>query len=261
MNKYKLNPLTDNEIKEWFKNKSCNPRTKRKIKDTGKVWKLFHKTYYTKTLPKDNYENHRKRPLDPILGVELPIIKKKKYFKFSFFWDPYSGIRESIDPRGSLCFDPDSLIYYFYTNRLNHLWTPTTSEYTGHYGDGVGNGPDFHIPGRGFHNDWYLFRLPIQDGYIKKSEWCQIVTMGPILTFEEIEKIYNLGLEYKTSFKERFNINRPNLMEIYKLYNIAISKHPILNISSELDQNLDPETRMELEMIENRNAVNKLKKI
>ena len=62
-------------------------------------------------------------------------------------------------------------------------------------------------------------------------------------------------------FKQRFNIDRPNLIKIYQLYHIAIDKHPKLNIPDDLNINLDEETRTELEMLENRRAVNELKKL
>ena len=70
----------------------------------------------------------------------------------------------------SLYFDPNTLIHYFYINRLKNLWIDESIEdgnyYQGHYGYAVGNGPDFEIKGRGKHPDWYLFRLPIIDCYM-----------------------------------------------------------------------------------------------
>ena len=261
MEKYKTHPLTQEELNMWYKNKAYNPRTNRKIKETGKIWKLYHNTYYTNKLPKDRYMENRKKAIDPILGIDLPLKKKKKYYKFEYMWNPYSGTRETKDPRGYLSFDPDSLIYYFYSRRLKYLWNISNNDYTGHYGDAVGNGPDFYIPGRGKHNDWYLFRLPILDGYISSKEWNQNVTMGPILTLNEIKEIYNMGKTYGNMFKQRFNIDRPNLIKIYQLYHIAIDKHPKLNIPDDLNINLDEETRTELEMLENRKAVNELKNL
>ena len=258
MKQYKLNPLTIEELHEWFHNKSINPRTKRILKVNGKLWNHFNKTYYLTTLPKDNYTSLRKKRIDPILNIKLPIIKKHPYFKFSSMWDPYSGIRLDKDPRGALSFDPDSLIYYFYLNRLNYLWNNENTNYSGHFGDAVGTGPDFYIPGRGYHNDWYLFRLPIIDGYITKKDWNQVVTMGPILTLDEIQEIYQKGQIYN-NFKKRFGIERPDLMKIYDLYHIAISKNPDLHISTELAFNLDNETKNELILFENRKAVNELR--
>ena len=38
------------------------------------------------------------------------------------------------DYRGNLYFDPDILIHYFYTNRLNHLWIKSSEGYTGIFG-------------------------------------------------------------------------------------------------------------------------------
>ena len=45
----------------------------------------------------------------------------------SIYW------REIIeDPRGPLYFDPDTLIYYFYNNRLNHLWIQENENFQEH---------------------------------------------------------------------------------------------------------------------------------
>ena len=119
----------------------------------------------------------------------------KDLFKFKYKWNSYNGERiNDLDENGPLCFDPNSLIHYFYINRLNNLWNePYTDVFNnyieGYYGDAVGNGPDFELSSRGKHLDWYLFRLPISDEYLNRGHCFQSVTMGPKLTDIEIKNI------------------------------------------------------------------------
>ena len=260
MKQYKQTPITKNELLLW-KSTNRNPRTKRPIKQTSKLGLYFKKEYEKVFLPKDSYIQYRNKKVDPLLMINLPVINRKPLFKFEYKWNPYSGKRLEKDPRGKLYFDPDCLIHYFYSNRLNHLWIPQTEEYTGHYGDAIGNGPDFNVPGRGKHPDWYLFRLPLLDGYIETNNCGQAVTLGPKLLFKEIEQIHKFALTYKNNFYKTYGYPRPNLIYLYVIYHQAISKHPNLSISKDLDENLDSETRKELELIENQQSINLLKSI
>ena len=158
-------------------------------------------------------------------------------------WDPYTGHREDIDPYGPLYFDPDSLIYTIWIKRLNNLWVEGKEELgyhtQGYYSDGVGAGQNFEIVGRGSHPEWYLFRLPIVDLYLTEDHNEQIPTMGPVLTDEEVNEIYELSLKSKYKYKNKFKNKRPNFILIKFLYDIAISKNPkkkVISIINKIDK-------------------------
>ena len=228
--------ITDQQLNDWNKNRLINPVTKRKIKENGPIYKKI-KTLYDLKINEDdnvdNYQHYRSNKIDPILLLDLPLNGKKEneshLFKFEYKWNPYTGTRSNEkDNCGPLYFDPNSLIHYFYTNRLNNLWIPETyNEYNefvqGHYGDALGKFPDFEIVGRGLHPEWYLFRLPIIDCYLSKDHFSQSVTMGPYLTDSEIKQIYSLSKKYKSFYKETFGYNRPNLIKLKELYDRAVN--------------------------------------
>lgn len=207
------------------------------------------------------YKKYRKNNIDPILLTELPISNKftiKDTFRFPFKWNPYNGNRSTkLDKNGPISFDPDTLINFFYNNRLSHLWTDGFTDifncvFEGHYDDAVGNGPDFLIPGRGEHWDWYLFRLPIIDCYV--HEKCSAVTMGPKLTYAEIKQLDVLGKKYGDNYEKTYGYKRPKLTEIYKLYQKAINKNPKIKSSKK-------KTYAELKYKYNIDAVEKIKKL
>jgi len=239
-----INEITNDQLITWFNNKTINPISNRKIKINGPMFNKIKKLYdvrinITSTVlvssPKNNklfndYENYRRNKIDPILLLELPLnnMQEKDLFKFEYTWDPYTGLRsKQKDPNGALYFDPNVLINYFYTSRLNNLWI---NEYydgndyiQGHYGDALGKYPNFEIKGRGPHPEWYLFRLPIIDCYLEKDHSLQIVTMGPVLTDKEIKKIYTLSKRYKKFYKDTFEIKRPNIVKMKQLYDRAVN--------------------------------------
>jgi hypothetical protein len=178
----------------------------------------------------DYYRAIRKTQVDPVL--EEPV-DEKFAFKFKDQWDPYTGQRCGEDPHGPLYFDPDNLIKWFYTCRLNNLWIPAQGEYHGYYGDALGNGPLFEIKGRGKFPEYNIFRLPITDCYLTKEHNYQFVTIGPTLTDDEIAKIYKLALKKdmylrKKCYKDMFKTRRPNLIEIKKEWDVATSAEPNL---------------------------------
>ena len=225
--------ITIDDIIMWKDNPLVNPRTKRKIKENGPVHKKYTKLYEKFTLnnslvrKKDIYFEMRKNIIDPILLTKLPLYGKeiKDLFSFKEKWNPYNGERLSIDTNGPLYFDPNTLVHYFYTNRLKKLWIEESIidgvYYEGHYGDAVGNGPNFEINGRGSHPDWHLFRLPIIDCYVDNIQ-TQAVTMGPILTDEEISKIYKLSKRYKKKFNDMYGYSRPDLIKLKDIYDECI---------------------------------------
>ena len=240
MSYYKIEP-TNEELVKWSNNRLINPRTGRKITKQGKIYKLLDQIYNSKDLPKpleiiDTYSQFRNKNIDPILLESLPIdgYPNNKYFKFKYKWDPYTGERKTIDTNGFLSFDPDTLVHYFYSNRMNYLWESSNNDYTGYYGDALGNGPDFEIKGRGKHPDWYLFRLPIIDCYILKDHCHQSVTMGPILNEKELKEIDKLAKKYGKNYQIKYKKKRPSLLKMYKIYKDAINSDPDINIDSEV---------------------------
>lgn len=275
--KYELN---EEQIIQWCNNKEYNPLTKRKIKANGPTYKKLKKCYDLYLRKKeekdaneiiiDNYLTNRRNKIDPILLIELPInsMNDKDIFKFNYQWNPYTGSRTIIEKNGPLCFDPDTLIHYFYTNRLRGLWTPGHFEYEdgenfwceGSYGDCVGNGPEFNIKSRGNHPERYLFRLPIPDCYLTKNHFEQSITMGPTLNDEEIKDLYKLSKKYKDNYKLRFNKERPNLLTMKKWYEIAISKTPE-KLTNYHTEGLEGEILYTLREEINRNYVDLLKKL
>lgn len=232
-----MNNISIEHLYIWKDNPSVNPVTKRKIKIDGPMFKKLNKLYddYNKANNRTltRYQNFRKNLIDPILLLQLPLHDKnvKDLFSFKEKWNPYNGERLQKDSDGPLVFDPCTLLHYFYVNRLKNLWVDESFEngeyYQGHFGDALGNGPDFEIKGRGKHPDWYLFRLPIIDCYTDSNP-SQAVTMGPILKDKEIKELYKLSKRY--NFKEIYGYKRPNLIKLKELYDKAVEKVPYDNI-------------------------------
>lgn len=267
---FKIKTPTELEIKKWCSTKTINPRSGRKIKINGPIYKILEKCYQEnkdkwrigKDPPIiDTYLDFRKDKIDPILMIDLPLeeFPNNKYFKFKYKWNPYTGERLGEDPNGPLCFDPDALIYYFYNNRLNYLWENSNDiNYSGYFGDALGNGPDFDIKGRGNHPDWYLFRLPIQDCYLHTGHCPQSVTMGPKLTDKEIKEIDKLAKSYKNNFYKKYKIKRPSLRKLKLYYEEAINSNPDINIDKEVLPFIDPVFINKLKYNVNIKAVKKL---
>ena len=206
----------------------------------------------------EKYRVLRLRKMDPISFIELD---EEYAFKFHHIWDPYTGERlNEKDSNGPLYFDPDIIIKHFHTKRIDKLWVEpkddSTGFYEGYYDDGVGAGEDFFVGGRGHHPEWYLFRLPIIDCYLTKSNNNQFITFGPKLTDNEIKEIQRLAEKKPDNYKRQFGYNRPSLIEMKKLYDIAISKTPNwpeLNLNS-----VDGESKESIYTRMNREAVNRL---
>ena len=221
------------ELNTWWHNKGINPYTKRNIKSNGRIFNKLLKDCLISESINDSYHKFRNNKKDPLIHMNLPLIKNKPLFEYKYCWEPLTGEIISIDPRGPLYFDPDTLIYYFYTNRLKYLWTDSVDGFTGSYGDGLGNGPNFYIHGRGYSLHYYLFRLPLFDAFCDNIS-NQQTTVAPILSLENITLIYKLACQYKNNYKKIYGKDRPNLIEIYNLYNKAIEKpqidEEILNI-------------------------------
>ena len=210
----------------------------------------YEKEYENTTM--EYYKTLRLRKMDPIINTEFnDTVLESKAFQFADMWDPYTGIRTTVDPFGPLYFDPNYLVYYYYSNMLTNLWKEPTKDlhgyYEGYYDMLVGS--NLNIIGRGYCPEKYLFRFPIIDCYLEKDYNKSIITMGPILTIEEIKKIDKLSDEciYKSLFKK----NKPSLIEIKKYYDQAI------NTNINTDININPEEQYKI----NCNAVEMLRKL
>ena len=245
------------QLNKWWHNKYYNPKTNRKIKKNGKVYNKLLKECLVGNHINDNYSNMRGKLIDPLTYINLET--KDNIYKFKYCWDPLSGDILGLDPRGSLSFDPDTLIHFFYTNRLKHLWVEGKEGYSGYYDNGVGNGPDFYVEGRGYSPHYYLFRLPIPDAYCDKlSE--QQTTMGPILYLKDIKNIYKLAIKNKDNYMNLFGSERPNIIKLYQTYNKAVTKANI-DIDYIKNSGISLEDINDNIYINNRKCVDILKKI
>ena len=259
MDSYRKNPITSIELDQWINNKLYNPRSNRKIKPSGKIYKYLKKTMLQKKYQNESYNKFHGKKIDPILKIRIPIKKSKPLFKFEYKWDPFTGERLGKDPRGPLYFDPDTLIYFFYTNRLNHLWIEANNGYQGNYGDALGKGIQFNIIGRGPHPEWYLFKIPLPDAYIDNNLFNQHITFGTSLLFSEIKQIYILAQQYGNNYKKKFGKERPNLIVLYHFYHNAIRNLDNSLINSELLPFLNQDEIKINQEIFNRLNVDKLK--
>jgi hypothetical protein len=175
------------------------------------------------------YSKLREMKMDPILQES---VEDNISFKYYNKWNAYSGEKlNEKDPYGPLCFHPDILIKYYYTNRLNELWIDELDDginiYEGHYGDAIGAGENIFIQSRGNNPDKYLFRLPITDCYwLKNFSNYMVITMGPKLTDNEVKLIDELAVKCGDNYYEKFGEERPSLFKIKQLYDQAISNKP-----------------------------------
>ena len=216
--------ITEGVLNKWNDNRLINPVTNKKIKRNGPTYRKYEIEYNKFIKNKDSnklidsYTDYRKNKIDPLLHLSLPVEDKysiKDLFEFKYKWNPYTGERlDIIEPNGPLYFDPDTLIHYFYVNRLNNLWIKTNNNFNGYYGDALGNGPNFIINGRGDFRNWYLFRLPIPDCYLYSDHNLQSVTMGPILNDKEIKEIYIKAKRYGNNYFNLYKKKRPNLLTL-----------------------------------------------
>ena len=110
-----------------------------------------------------------------------------------------------------------NLYQYYYQNRFNGIWYPPKEQYQGYYGDLLGCGTDMYVNGK-YCPEKYLYRLPIIDCYLKKSHNHSIITMGPILTDEEID--------YIDVIIAKLRKNKPTLKTLKEYYDQALNNKP-----------------------------------
>lgn len=174
----------------------------------------------------------RKSKQDPITSECFNNMEETAYI-FDYMWDPYSGIRTEKDPFGGIYFNPINLIYHWYIHRLDNLWIKESDETNGYWsgvpGDMFGTGENCFIPGRGHFPDKYLFRIPIKNCYIPiENRKSQAVTMGPKLSDEEIQKIYDIAKNHwEEEYILRFRKKMPNLVKMKQMYDLAIQINPL----------------------------------
>jgi len=155
-------------------------------------------------------------------------------FKFKYMWNPLNGERTGIDKVGPLYFNIITLYNHYFNNRFTGLWTPSTYDpvlkqsYEGYYGDLVGAGKNVKINSRGYHPDKYLFRLPIQDCYLYEDHNHSIVTMGPLLTDEEISEIDVLLLKLPQQYKLQLK-SYITLSALKAMYDNALDENPYID--------------------------------
>lgn len=193
----------------------------------------------------ETYRIKRIFKIDPIDDYEIP---KNLIFEFKNKWNPYTGCRLDEDEIGPLCFNSLNLFDYFYKNRLNGLWYIPSDNFEGYYGELVGSGTNIQINSRGFYPEKYLFRLPIIDCYLKNNHNYSVVTMGPLLTDEEIEIIDNILLKYG---KKRY---LTTLKIIKNFYDKALCKNPNPDEIEELQKKFPSYSKKDI--IEKYNRIN-----
>ena len=190
---------------------------------------LYKQKYSHATL--EYYKAMRIRVMDPITITEL---NPSHAFEFKNMWDPYTGERLEHDPYGSLWFDPNILIKFYYTNRVNQLWAEPIDEhngyYEGYYADAVGRGNDIYIQSRGYHPERYLFRLPIHDCYLTTDHNDAVITMGPLLSDDDVKRIDYLASLPGETYRRSYGKKRPTLATIKFLYEQAVSMTSIIEM-------------------------------
>ena len=79
MDSYRKNPITEDELNKWISNKLYNPRSNRKIKPSGKIYKYLKKQMIKKKYENESYNDFHGKKIDPILKIKLPVKKINHY--------------------------------------------------------------------------------------------------------------------------------------------------------------------------------------
>ncbi len=171
------------------------------------------KEKYDKTTT-EIYRTKRLFKIDPLIDTEIP---QHLIFEYKYRWDPYTGEVLDEDPIGPLCFNAITLYDFIFANRYKGLWNPPNDGFQGFYGDLVGSGIKMEVKSRGENAEKYVFRLPIIDCYLPPEHNLSFITMGPILTDEDLDKIDQIVKKYH---KNKNYITE--LKKIKNLYDYAI---------------------------------------
>lgn len=238
------------------RNNNCNNNNNNSSKQVGPTKETIEEIKYDKTT-NETYRIRRLFKVDPFTDQEIPA---NLIFEFVNIWNPYTGLREQIDPIGPLCFNAISLYDYYYANRYKGLWNPSTGGFQGYYGDFVGTGKSIKIKSRGANPEKYLFRLPIVDCYLPPNHKFSTVTMGPELTDKEISQIDSI---IKKTHPKRSDSNFMTLTTLKYYYDNALnpSPDPDSDEIKELKKKYQNLTKNEINEKYNRFWVDKLVKL
>jgi hypothetical protein len=176
------------------------------------------------------YKAYRIKMQDPITCENLT---DNNAFKFKYVWDCLTGERIGVDPYGPLYISPVSILRSYYHNVLKGMWIEF-DDCVPMYGENLGTGDNFYIPGKGVQPEKYLFRLPIQDCYVYKEQDNSIHTMGPKLTDEELQEVDNLICKYwyDDPFIEDMPESALSTLRLKKYYDVAICAKPTIDIDA-----------------------------
>ncbi len=202
---------------------------------------------YDKTTT-DTYRIKRLLKIDPLTDMEVP---EHLRFEFEYKWDPITGEIKEKDEIGPLCFNAISFYDYMFANRFKGLWNPSTEGFEGYYGDLVGSGCKLEIKSRGTNPEKYLYRLPIIDCYLHPEHNYSLITMGPLLSEENINKI--------DSIVKKHHKNKNYLTPLSKLkeyYDNAISSEPNSIEYVEFKKKNQQENITEKEIVDKFNRIN-----
>lgn len=204
-------------------------KPKKRTVDDDQIKNLYDVVYDYITMK--YYVARRISRSDPITD-ELFNKNDPKAFIYKYMWDPYTGDKLGEDPYGPLYFNPMAIIKNIHVNRLNNLYCQPTDEtggqYEGRYDDAMGAGDDGFVVSRGFHPEWYLFRLPIPNGYLTPEHNHQFITMGPKLSIDELIEIEGIAIKYwSAAYKKEYGAPMPSLLDMYAHYTQAININPL----------------------------------
>ena len=195
--------------------------------DRGEYDKLFDDETTSR------YRAYRIKRQDPITCENM---KEKNSFKYKYIWNCITGEKIGIDPHGPLCLSPITILRTILSQILIGLWTEIENCIP-MYGENVGLGKTFAIPGRGAQPEKYIFRLPIQDCYLYRDSdkfGKSVHTMGPELTDDDLREIDRLIQEYGGD--DPYIISLPetalDMLELRKLYDAVLNSEPTQDIES-----------------------------
>ena len=164
----------------------------------------------------ETYRIKRLYKVDPLTDKTIP---EKLIFEYPYKWNPYTGEKLDLDEIGPLCFNALDLYQYYFKNRCNGLWNPPVDNYQGYYGELIGTGKDIYIKSRGNKPEKYLFRIPIIDCYLPQNHNLSVITMGPLLTDDDIDKIDSI-------IKNNNIYKKSSLKQIKNYYDNALEQNP-----------------------------------
>uniref|UniRef100_A0A6C0J6I8 2-cysteine adaptor domain-containing protein n=1 Tax=viral metagenome TaxID=1070528 RepID=A0A6C0J6I8_9ZZZZ len=116
-----IKDLNITEIIDWYNNKYINPRTKRKIKEKGKLYEFF-KDKYEKIFPNDiNF--FQADHIDPVSLTEIWVIRNNKK---EFVYPDYENLLLYKDKNDIVnCFEKDTINYFIHHKINIHPVTST----------------------------------------------------------------------------------------------------------------------------------------